>query len=514
VKKTIPIIALLAITLAVYAASLRNGFVNWDDGVLIYHNPTVKEISSWSIREIFTTYDPELYIPLTLFTYQIETFFFGLNPTVYHATNLVLHALNAVLVWILCTILLTRPASPAGRKPALDGPGVHWMAFGAALLFAIHPLNTEAVAWVSARKDVLYAFFFLLSIIAYVRYRDEASEKLYWWSVALFFLALLAKPAALSMAPILIAIDWYRERVSLARSAQNAVEQARLLWPHLLLSILFGIVALNGKTVNLPQLSLWEYLLLAAKIAVFSLRQIVLPGHFSVLYEQHAPIVLASPGFALPVLLLLALTTGAILLRRRAPILMFCFAWYLLALVPSLFNFYKQSYVFYSSDRYAYAASIGVFLAILWIAWRLLQRIRPIATRGAVAALLLLAISVPLSLRAYGRSLDWKDTGSLFKSDTDAAHPSFISYGNLGAMYVSDGRTDEAIALLERSLAIREDIAKTHATLGNAYGKKSDYARGLVHLIRALELDPKKTEELEELRPLIEQFRRQMRNKG
>jgi len=143
--------AFFVLTFALYGSSLSNSFVRWDDGMLIYENPAIREITPSTLKTVFTSYDPELYIPLTFMSYQVDYALGGTNPTIYHAQNLFWHTLNALLVagFIL---LLSR------RK---------WIALLCGVLFAIHPLHTEAVAWASARKDVLSTFFFLVSLISY-----------------------------------------------------------------------------------------------------------------------------------------------------------------------------------------------------------------------------------------------------------------------------------------------------------------------------------------------------------
>ncbi|MBI4129132.1 hypothetical protein HY464_00395, partial [Candidatus Peregrinibacteria bacterium] len=176
---------IIGLTFLVYGQSLGNAFVRWDDSMLIYENPIVREISWKSLKAAFTTYDPELYIPLTFLSYQIDYAIGGMHPFMFHLTNLVLHTLNAVLVFFLVT-LLGIPSHARGRNSSNPSPcplpwgegngGPHFVAFAVATIWAIHPLNTEAVAWASARKDVLSTFFFLLSIILYLRYRNEKRE--------------------------------------------------------------------------------------------------------------------------------------------------------------------------------------------------------------------------------------------------------------------------------------------------------------------------------------------------
>src|SRR3989344_2802932 len=153
--------AIVVLCVAVYGFHLSNEFVLLDDGILIFRNPFVAQLTPWSLKMIFTTYDPELYVPLTLFTYQIEHLLFGFTPFFFHLDNLLLHIANALLV-------LTITYRISHNNLAL--------AAFVAILFAIHPLHTEAVLWASARKDTLAALFFLLSMDAFLRYRSRENK--------------------------------------------------------------------------------------------------------------------------------------------------------------------------------------------------------------------------------------------------------------------------------------------------------------------------------------------------
>ena len=213
--------AFFALALLVYGASLTNEFVVWDDGLLIYENPIVQEISPWSITQAFTTYDPELYIPLTFLSYQIDYAIAGIEPFFYHFHNLVLHTLNAILI-LVCVYMLSRSK---------------WIALFCGLVFLVHPVHTEAVVWASARKDTLSTFFFFGSLLSYLFYREKMchgepgrtmtegssldrarddtvslSHPLYLMSLGCFLLGLLAKVSVFSLPIILLLVDFRDKR--------------------------------------------------------------------------------------------------------------------------------------------------------------------------------------------------------------------------------------------------------------------------------------------------------------
>ena len=149
---------------AVYGTSLRNGFISIDDPLLIIDNPDIRQISGESLRSIFSRFDPELYMPLTFLTYQLEYAFGGLYPFTFHFFSLLLHILNAFFVYLLL------------RK--LTGTSI--LSFVGGLLFLVHPLHTEAVVWASAHKDLLSATFFLSTLLTYLSFTKTGRRRVYY----------------------------------------------------------------------------------------------------------------------------------------------------------------------------------------------------------------------------------------------------------------------------------------------------------------------------------------------
>ena len=158
---------LFGLLLLIYSRSLWNDFVLWDDDYLIVHNPLIRSLSPHAIWTAFTSYDPELYIPLTFLSYQLNYLIGGLHPFIFHLTNLLLHGINAMLI--------SRIAFKLSQKNV-------WITAAAGLLFAVHPLHTEAIVWASARKDVLASTFFLVSLFLYLRYRESDQRSTCIWS--------------------------------------------------------------------------------------------------------------------------------------------------------------------------------------------------------------------------------------------------------------------------------------------------------------------------------------------
>jgi Tfp pilus assembly protein PilF len=439
----------------IYGYSLRNGFVRWDDGSLITENSAIRQINAASLKAIVTNYDPELYIPLTFFSYQLDYRVGGTDPFVYHLQNLVWHVLNALLVsWLF--FLLTR-----GRK------GV---ALLAGLLFLAHPLHTEAVAWAAARKDVLSTFFFLASLIAYLFYRESGNRRTYWTGIVLFLLGLLAKVMVITLPLILFLVD-FRE------SRRWSWAMVREKVPHLVLSLLFGIIALFGKQQLLGMTPWTVKVLLALKSAVFSIGLFFWPVHLSVLYPFTGAVTFASPAFLVPIFLLLLLLGVTAWTTRWTRDIAFGVLFFLLTIAPTFTNLTKGE-LYLGSDRYVYIPSIG----LLWLSLLIASVFWDAAAAGKTAAVRRAMMVVPAALLlflgagAFAQSLVWKDTAALFRNVLAFYPQSFIAHNNLGSALRRDGKIDEAVA--EYRMALQEHPApKTWSNLGSIYreqGKTAD----------------------------------------
>jgi len=424
--------ALILLTLLVYARSLGNGFVEWDDGLLITENPIVHGITPAHLWRAFTTYDPELYIPLTFVSYQMNYAIAGLSSWIYHLTNLLLHIANALLV-----VWFVRLLSQSS-----------WAAVAMGFLFAIHPLHTEAVAWASARKDVLSTFFLLLTLVSYRIYKERGEGRWYIVSCGAFLLGLLSKVTIILTPFVLLLIDWRRGEGIDRHTIREKI-------PYFLLSILFGVIAYFGKSAA-PMLPL-EKLLLGAKATLFYLGKLFVPTGLSVLYPYTQPIALTTPDLLVSLLAVLAICVLTWFLRRRVPDLAFAWAFFLLLLAPTFNNVAKGQDllrdVYFASDRYAYAASIGILLALALFLGRLRERWH-VLSQGVLIVFIL-----GFSFLTFKQSLTWKDTETLFRTVLAQYPNSHVAHSNLGSILYRNGDVEDAIGEYRKSLAIRPNSA-------------------------------------------------------
>ena len=438
------------LALVVFLPTVTHDFVGLDDPLLVYDNPAVTTLSTAGIAHVFSSYDPELYIPLTFLSYQFEHAVSGGAPWLFHLTNALLHAGSVLLLfWILRRI--------TGSSVA---------ALVASTLFAIHPVQVEAVAWVTARKDLLSGFLFLAALALYLRWLEEQSV-FRWLSVGTFLLALLAKVTVLGLPFILLLVDWWRRELSWQRVREK--------WPYFFLSIIFGIVAFFGKVGYTGILSPWEQLLLACKSVVFSLKMLLLPVGLTVFYEQHAPMTVSSPAFFIPLILCVALGVMAIFLARRSRTFAFGAGIFLIFFVPAFATFARKNRVFFASDRYVYLASIGLFLIVGSVVARVWQRqsVRPFL---ALLGVIVVAALVLLSLR---QSRTWQNSYALYQRAIAIDPQSAVAYNNLGSSLWKQGDEEGAVAAYEQAMAINPLYSFPPFNLGTIARDRGDDVRAM-----------------------------------
>jgi Tfp pilus assembly protein PilF len=451
---------------------VRSGFVLWDDNYLIHDNVHIKSLGVSNIAYNFTHFDPELYIPLTFLSYQTDHAIAGMSPVMFHLTNVVLHWLNACMVALLLFFLVRN-----ARAAVLCGA-----------LFLVHPLHTEAVAWASARKDLLSTFFFLGSALLYLRYRSEGSAKSYWFSVAAFALGLLAKVMIVTLPIALLLFDVLQRRTLTKKMLIDKI-------PYVALSCALGIVALYGKAQTTALSTTSDKVLMAAKSTVFYLQKFLVPTDLSVLYPWNHPITLSSPAFFVPLLIAAALVIGAVLSLRRTRMLFVGVAFFLLTLIPTFLNIAKGGDVYFASDRYAYLPSIGLLLILAWAAAKFLPEDgtrsgQKIVMRTTLCASVLIAVGGVL---AHAQAEHWKDSESLFTRSVSVYPDAFAAHLNLSTLYRTQNRDAEALAQLEAAAKIK-DHTRVESGFGTLYAKQGKLAQAEAAYRRAIQLDPTDSE--------------------
>lgn len=453
---------LFLLLVLIYGRSLFHDFVFWDDPDLILDNPFIRGVTPENVVYAFTHYDPDLYVPLTFLSFQLNYLIGGLEPFIYHLTNLLLHVGSSLLVgWIALRL--------SGRKS---------VALLTALLFAVHPVNVEAVAWVSARKDVLSGFFFLASLGSFLQWRSGGDRRWYAAALGAFLCGLLSKVSILGLPVILLLADWYETKTLRWRSLLASA-------PFFLLSVLFGYVALFGKLGG--TFPLWAKLLVGMQAAMFSLWHLVWPFDYALIYPFAGTASLARWDLLLPLLLIIFVSAATVLLRKRFPTPFLAWWWYLILLAPSFLTAEKGSdlvaQLYLTSDRYVYVAAIGVFL----LAAKAVEILRRRSERPAVAAAGIVLIG--FAVIAFFQSLVWENTETLLRHALARNPESAIAHNNLGVFFDAQGDTDAAFREYEEA-ARAGASSDAWFNYGMALQKRGKHAEAIAALLKAVELRP------------------------
>ncbi len=471
------LIALLlaAATLAVYAPVTGHRFIDYDDDAYVVRNPMVLGgLSLGAARWAFTTRAASNWHPLTWLSHQLDVSLFGLDPGRHHLTSLLLHAANAVLLF-----LFLRACTGAAGASAF-----------AAALFALHPLHVESVAWVAERKDVLSTLFWLATLGCYLRYLRRPAAWRFLAVVLALGLGLLAKPMLVTLPLVLLVLDWWPlgriTRRALAGGGLGRVllEKVPLLSLAAASSVItYRVQAEYGAVEPGTVLTLPGRLADAAVACVTYLGKTVWPSSLAFFYPRPpggfpAGRVLASA------LLLGALSLAAAMLARRGPWLAAGWLWFLGTLVPVsglLVKVGAQAL----ADRYTYVPLVGIFLMIAWS----LPAPRGVHRRAALAAggVVLLVF---LSLAARAQVGHWKDSESLYRHALSVTRDNWIAENALGVLLTMQGRDAEAMEHYRAVVRIEPEYAKGRFNLGLALARRERYEDAAAQFREALQLDP------------------------
>ncbi len=484
--------ALIAlVTFAAFLPVLQNQFVDWDDQRNFLDNHHYRGLGWTHLRWMWTTHLGH-YIPLTWMTLGLDYLLWGMNPVGYHLTNLLLHAANAVVFFFVVRRLLTRALS----SPSERGHALALSAGFASLVFAIHPLRVESVAWATERRDVLSGLFYLLTILMYLRAREreERGRGWYWLSVAVFVLALLSKSMVVNLPIVLLILDVYPLR-RLGGAVGWWSAPARRVYvekiPFVLLAAVASAVALMAQLshdtmVSVVQLSGLGRLAVSMYGLSFYLWKTVAPVNLSPLYELPPTVNPWAPPFLLSYGLVLAITAIVLAFRRRVPGLPAAWVAYIVVLLPVLGIFQSGPQI--AADRYTYLAGLGWAIlagAGLLSCWRSSRR----SKTGTPATWLLtgiaLCVVVGLGVLTWSQAKVWRDSERLWAHTLAIDPDSPLAQNNFGYELYRQGKLAEAIEHYRQALQIKPDYALTHTNLGLALIRQGKLAEAFEHLQQA-----------------------------
>jgi hypothetical protein len=446
---------IVAATLLVYNPVNHHPFVNYDDDRYITSNPHIRDGLSWNtVTWAFTSTEQANWHPLTWLSHAFDCQLFHLNPAGHHFTSLLIHAFNAVLLFLL----LTRTTGRAG--PSLF----------VAALFALHPLNVESVAWVAERKTVLSTFFFFLAIAAYGSYARKPDWRRYLAVAALFAFGLMSKPMVITLPFVLLLLDYWplgRIQGTAPITQMPQMKISRLLLekvPLLLLSAASAVITMRaqqagGSVRSILQFSLAVRIENAIVAYAMYLWKTLWPARLAPLYP-HPGDSLAAWQVTLAALILLSISALVVTLRSRRYLLV-GWVWFLGTLVPVIGLIQVGDAAM--ADRYAYIPLIGIFVMVAWGLADLAdaQNIGFYSrTIPAACVLIMLGFVTQRQLSLWSSSYDlWSHTVAV-------TGPNFIAQDNLGGALVLAGKIDEAYPHFQAAAAINPRDPMSHANIG------------------------------------------------
>ena len=511
------LIPILVLTFLSYLPILKGEFLLWDDDVHVLENITIRGLDLEHVLEMFTATVNKIYIPLTSFSFALEHHFFGYNPFVYHLDNVLLHLLVVVMVFFLGQRL--------GLPQAAAGAG--------ALIFGVHPIHVESVAWITERKDVLYAAFYMAALLSYLRYLEEKRGSWLVVTTMLGILSMLAKPMALSLPLILLLLDWFKGRPF---KKQALIEK-------LPLCVMIGGIALitYAAHARVPGESVAQSALIWPWTFTFYLRQFFFPYISVPLYRLAKPVTLTNPEYflSLAVLVLVVLAAARLSVNqsrlyvgtvqdsapgapRRHKWFVFAVLFYFLS-VFFLLRFDETKDVNVVADRFMYLPSLGLCLLLGLGIERLWMKCRGknLARGMIVAGLVLLAAA--FSFKTFRQCYVWRDSMALWRHDLkfypdeplalnnfavtlgktrefEDAQKEYRKVMRSGLAGVSKGlapevvakirKADHLIGLYRRAVEVEPGYMDAHYNLGEQYARVGRFPEAVEAYKKALEIDP------------------------
>jgi len=506
-KEHLCLFLLLAFTFLVFYPSLSCEFTNWDDNWMITDNPLIRSLSFSNLNELLFG---EIYMlnyqPLVFLSYSLEYHFFGLDAGVFHFTNVMLHLLNVLLVYLFIKLL----------------SGNNTVAFIAAILFAIHPMRVESVTWVTNRRDLLYTFFYVLSLVQYVKYqkldKSKQQTKHYVLALLFFIFSCMSKGMAVSLSLVVVLIDFLREREINRTAILDKI-------PFLVVSLFFGSIAFYA-THDQQQIEMYDAYTLLERLQfasyglLFYLYKFLLPLNLSSFH----PYPLYTSG-ALPVLywlfpLVCLLIAGLVIYSlKHTRKIFFGFGFFLVAVVMVLQLFPVYNGIV--AERYTYVSYIGLFFLAGEGYYLLLGlekgKYKQVLMVSGITVLLALSYLSHQRTKVWQNSLTlWSDVirkypdspagymnrGQYYSEHnelTDALRdysraitvsPNALAYSNRGNIYARMKEFDKAIEDYTNAIKIKSEDVKTYLNMGLVYYYKKDYHAAIKNYNMAIKLNP------------------------
>jgi protein O-mannosyl-transferase len=518
-------VAIALATFLVYLPALQNGFVEWDDDPYVVENIHIRSFDAALLRWAFSSFSVSNWHPLTWISHALDVAVWGLNPLGHHLTNIILHALNTFLVVLLVIRLLE---AVHDSRLTLHNSRFTLVAAGTTgLLFGLHPLHVESVAWVAERKDLLCALFFLLSIMAYTKYaggqgagvRGQTTEvsgwksegdgtagssqkyfvlnKHYLFALGFFIFALLSKPMAVTLPVVLLILDWHPFDRIRSRGSLRAAFVEKL--PFVALSFLSAVLTVLAQRATMAPLEIVPFstrMLVAMKSVMSYLGKMLWPADLVPFYPYPRNVSLFSVEYAATTALIIGITVLVALLAKKQKWWMAAWAYYAVTLIPVLGLIQVGSQAM--ADRYTYLPGLGPFfvagLITAGIAQSAMNRVGRPALNSAGLLVVIAAVS-GISFLTIHQIGVWKDSFSLWdyviKKEPESAP---MGYNGRGLVYDHKGLYNEAIADFNKALALNPSYMEAYNNRAAVFEKTGQVDKAISDYQKAIALYPRRYE--------------------
>lgn len=460
---------ILVLTFLLFTPIINNAFTNWDDPTYLLENPLIRNLSAANIKRIFTEIYFGNYQPLHIFSYAIEYHFYKLNPAGYHTTSLLMHLIVTVLVcWFI--FVLTENAT---------------IALIATLLFGIHPLHVESIAWAAERKDLLYAIFFISALINYVNYiKKNEAIKYFIYALLFFSLSIMSKTMAASLVPVLVLMDFYFKRKFTVKTVLEKI-------PFFLIAVAYGLYSVHASattgSISVNVYSLFERILIANFNLLAYVVKLIIPFNLSSYYPYPENSVGNLPYyFYIAPFIVISLLVLIVRSLKKTNVFFFGAGFFVAAVFLVLQLLPVGPAIM--AERYTYIPSIGLFFVIAFVLNQLIEK-KPQNKKMVYG--LLGVYCVVLSVITFVRCDVWKDSFTLWSNVIGQFPHAGIALNNRGNVYGKErGQLDLAMQDFNQSVQFDPNYENAYANRGIVYCMKGQLDLGIADFSKALQLKP------------------------
>jgi len=460
---------LTVVTFVVYWQINKFDFIDLDDFVYVSENYHIRSgITLEGIRWAFTTTYADFWHPLTWLSLMFDYQLYGLHAGGYHVTNLILHVLSTLLLlWLFHR--MTHEI---------------WKSAFVAAFFALHPLHVESVAWISERKDVLSAFFWMLTLCCYVYYTEKPMIKRYLLVLFSFILALMSKPMVITLPLVMILLDYWPLKRFQSQKSNWFLWQAKEKWLLLIFSGFFAFITIYVQ--HDPSGSYFPFTSRLANAPVAFIMYLIntfWPFNLAVFYPFPAPIPIWLVTGAM--MLIVTITAFVIHKVKRLPYLFVGWLWYTIILLPVIGIVQVGNHNM--ADRYTYLPLIGISVGLAWgvpslFAGRYLQK--------NIVLSLTIVFLVLLTFLSWQQCGYWKNSIRLFNHALRVTKENYIAHGSLGIALSKEGKIKESIDHYNKAISIRPDYFKPYDSRGFVYDTLGRYQQAIEDFSAAIHLNP------------------------